>query len=77
MCYYRLTSQPQDKQKMSDLYTAIPSPTMPKFTIEAGQTAPEQEVYYRLTNFEEPAGIQTTLYRYQFVGPPERNKPLS
>jgi hypothetical protein len=52
---------------MSDLYSAIPSPVMPEFAMEAGQTGTEKEVYLRLMDNEEPEGIQTSLYRYQFV----------
>lgn len=52
---------------MSDLYAALPSPVMPAFAIEAGQSGAEQEVYLRLMDHEEPEGIQTSLYKYQFV----------
>ena len=40
---------------------------MPNFAMQAGQSGPEKEVYLRLMDYEEPEGIQTPLYRYQFV----------
>lgn len=52
---------------MPDLYAAVPSPEIPWFDRTAGQSRPEVEVQRYLEALEEPEGIKTRLYQYQFV----------
>ena len=46
---------------------AIPSPPEPNFELEPGMTYTDREVRSRLMYYEEPEGVKTTMYRYQFV----------
>lgn len=59
--------QAEDLQNMSELYAAIPSPEPPRFERLPGQTRSEVEVERSLMAYEEPEGIKTRLYDYQFV----------
>ena len=53
---------------MADLYALVPSPPTFQLEPQKGQTREERYVERCLNGFEEPEGIQTTLYQYQFVG---------
>jgi hypothetical protein len=55
--------------KMGDLYVRLPSPPPPGFQlgVSDGLTRAEKEVRMCLNGYWEPDGIQTAMYRYQFV----------
>lgn len=55
--------------KMSDLYASMPSPPAPDFELAVadGLTRADKEVRMCLNGYWEPDGIQTAMYRYQFV----------
>ena len=50
---------------MPEIWSQIPSPPEPRFP--SSRWAAEEEVYRRLENLEEPVGIKTRMYQYQFV----------
>jgi hypothetical protein len=50
---------------MSELYASIPSPRPPSFPPPSN--AGDVEIYRRLETFEDPDGLRTPMYRYQFV----------
>jgi hypothetical protein len=54
--------------RMHELYNTVPSPSEPNFTWSTG--AADDEVFRRLMENEEPEGVKTRLYRYQFVSTP-------
>ena len=53
---------------MSDLYAQIPSPPEP--TCSTTDNIYDKELQQRLCSYEEPEGLNTSLYRYQFVSRP-------
>ena len=52
---------------MAELYRSVPSPPEPFFDEDSVTCATDREVYSRLMALEEPQGIKTRLYQYQFV----------
>ena len=60
-----LISQEEDSLRMHELYNSVPSPSEPTFEWSTG--AADDEVFGRLMANEEPKGIRTRLYKYQFV----------
>ena len=52
---------------MSDLYAHVASPPPPPFPEEAIIAQNDRDTFARLMNYEEPPGIATRMYSYQFV----------
>ncbi len=50
---------------MTDLYASLPSP--PEVSLGERYWTGDHEVYSRLEGADDPRGLRTRLYRYQFV----------
>ncbi|ORX38379.1 SNF2 family N-terminal domain-domain-containing protein [Kockovaella imperatae] len=57
----------EDKQRINELYAEIPSPPDPFFDDSSITCASDREAYYRLMELDEPRGIKTIMYKYQFM----------
>lgn len=58
--------QPEDLgASIQELYALIDNPPDPSF--EPGEFLNDDEVFEGLTNYENPVGIRTMLYKYQIV----------
>ncbi|ORY35502.1 P-loop containing nucleoside triphosphate hydrolase protein [Naematelia encephala] len=61
---YLMAANSVEDQRMAELYASLPSPEQPDF--EASFWTADNEAKRRLMDLEEPQGIKTRLYQYQF-----------
>lgn len=52
---------------MHDLYASVPSPPEPSYAIS--EDGYYDDAHKRLSDYEEPAGVRTRLFKYQIVSP--------